>query len=94
MKAVGKFYFQSRDADSQWDTVTLPRSPPGYGLSMGLPGAEAVAQLHQAYTVISAYSYKLTTQVLCSDLLVARHARSTYKAYQFQKTTLVSTRET
>lgn len=60
VEAVNKFYFWSRDADSQWDTVTLPCSPPGYRLSVGLPGAEAVVQLHQAYTVISAYSHKLT----------------------------------
>lgn len=76
VKGVAKGFFWS-NADSQQDTVTLPHSPPGYQLPVGLPGAEAAAQLHQAYTVISVYSHKLTTQVLCSHPLVARNARST-----------------
>lgn len=52
--------------------------------SVGPPGTEAVVQLHPAYTGISVYSHKPTTHVL-SDLLVTRHARSTYKTCLIQK---------
>lgn len=70
--------------------LQLPKS-----LSVGFPGTEAAVQLHPANTGISVYSHKPTTHVFCSDLLVTRHTKSTYKACPIhKKITPVSTGET